>query len=457
MNSKFTLALIALIGVGVFALPSTMALFAGQHTFYNIDATGNQVPCVKCHGDVKMELSGPTAVAGSQAPHAQFRCEYCHRAEAGAASGDDAYASIRYSEVGGTTNLTLITTIEMFETGNFPKVITYPADGTPLTVDNWNVACSGGNCVFGLDGVTAFVNQTEFLPDGKYPGNLSTTIAVPGAMYNVSRMSETSTRNADGTPKDTTAGTQNNAFDPRKVTFSGVTGTTVSLAGAGSSEVTPGTRYHAASLVSCMECHGGEQMKGYPGYEIESAEPYKHSGWLLDATDPTGSTCNNCHYGNSGHLPGEGFLAAGGFQGVDGLGLTTKDAIEGSVEAHNEFVTQGSNGVLRNASAGYGASNIACVACHTHVATEIKFQKKYALYMYAQGTDTGNWTVSGHSAKGTVDVLEFGNATGGAWGTGNKTYNIDAPTGSDTIYINGTGTMTGLTNTLNDSAQALTQ
>jgi len=39
MNAKTTLVLIALIGVGLFALPQTTALFAGQHSFTNIDAT----------------------------------------------------------------------------------------------------------------------------------------------------------------------------------------------------------------------------------------------------------------------------------------------------------------------------------------------------------------------------------------------------------------------------------
>jgi len=63
MNAKFTLAIIALIGIGVFALPSTMSLFAGQHSFYNIDATGNQVPCKKCHGDVQAELGANAAGA----------------------------------------------------------------------------------------------------------------------------------------------------------------------------------------------------------------------------------------------------------------------------------------------------------------------------------------------------------------------------------------------------------
>src|SRR5574340_536068 len=99
MNTKFSLALIALIGIGVFALPSTMSLFAGQHSFYNIDATGNQVPCQKCHGDVKAELTttGYSAKTGTKGPHADFKCEYCHRAEAGFASGDDAYSKITYS------------------------------------------------------------------------------------------------------------------------------------------------------------------------------------------------------------------------------------------------------------------------------------------------------------------------------------------------------------------------
>src|SRR3990170_7740654 len=97
MNTKFTLAIIALVGIGVFALPSTMSLWAGQHSFYNIDATGNQVPCQKCHGDVKAELlSNAAAIPNTPGPHAAFKCEYCHRIEAGYASGDNAYGLITY-------------------------------------------------------------------------------------------------------------------------------------------------------------------------------------------------------------------------------------------------------------------------------------------------------------------------------------------------------------------------
>jgi hypothetical protein len=401
---------------------------------------------------VKTELAGGTASAGSQAPHAQFKCEYCHRAEAGAASGDDAYVSLSYSAQPGTTgNLTLITTIAMFETGNFPKQIQYPATGT-LTVDNWNTACGGATCVFALDGITPFVNKTDFLPDNLYPGNFNTINAQAGGRYNVSRMSETSTRQATGAPKDTNTTTQNNAFDPRKVTFSGPTGATVSLNGSGSSEVIPGSRYHAASLVSCMECHGGEQEKGVPGYEIESAEPYKHSNWLIDPTDPN-SKCANCHYGSTGHLPGEAFLAAGGFQDASGKGLTTGSADEGIVEAHNEFVTGESAGVLRTASLGYGASNIACVGCHTHVAVDINFQKKYIVKFDANAMGTGDWAVGGYGADGAVAVHAFGNGSGETFATGDKTYTW-AP--GENLYINGTQQIVGLSNDTSDSQTALT-
>ncbi len=439
MNSKFTLALIALVGIGVFALPSTMALFAGQHTFYNIDATGNQVPCQKCHGDVKVELSGDTAMAGSKAPHADFRCEYCHRSEAGMSSGDDAYAKITYSSSTGT-RIALVTTIANFENGNFPKGIQYTAG---MTVDNWL-----GN-VYALDGVTPWVNISAYDTESHvYGGNLSIN-GVAGTRYNYSYASETSTRTG-GLPKDTNPATKDTAFNPRGVTWPFATNTTESLVGAGSSEVTPGTRYHAASLVSCMECHGGEQAKGAPGYEIETAEPYNHAGWLLDATDGT-STCGNCHYGTAAHTPAfETALEAGGF------GLTGGNDT-GATEAHKEFVTSDSQGILRSSTeiGSYGASNIACVACHTHVAVDINFQKKYKVKLDAYGMSTGNWSVGGYAAEGTVNVATYGNSDGSVFGTGNKSYSW---TPTSTLYVNGNASQVilGLNNDTNDNKTALT-
>lgn len=440
MNAKLSLALIALVGVGVFALPSTMALFAGQHSFYNIDATGNQVPCVKCHGDVKAELgSGSSSLTGTKGPHADFKCEYCHRAEAGMASGDNAYAKITFSnDTGGS--IYLITTVANFENGNFPKVIVYQ---TGMTVDNWDAN------VYETGGVTPFVNQTDLLMELSrtsfaYAGVL-TSNGVAGSTYNYSYASESSTYSA-GSPKDKNTSTQNNAFNPRAVTFNATW--VENLNNSGSREVTPGTKYHAASLVSCMECHGGEQAKGVAGYEIDTAEPYNHAGWLIDPTD-TSSSCSNCHYSTASHTPAfETRLAAGGF------GLTGGDDT-GATEAHNELVTADSQGILRNASDGYGANNIGCVACHTHVAVDINFQKKYKVKLDAYGTGTGTWNVGGFAAEGDVMISTYGNSDGSVFATGNKSYDW-SPAG--TLYINGNAStpVVGLSSDTNDNQTALT-
>ena len=438
MNSKFTLALIALIGVGVFALPSTMALFAGQHTFYNIDATGNQVPCQKCHGDVKVELSGSTAMAGSQAPHATFQCEYCHRTEAGYAAGDDAYVAIRYGlDIDpDVTRINLVTTMANYEAGNFPKQIDAEA---MTTVDNWGNGTGAGGNVWNWDASAAFVDKPELRDEaGEYAGKLQ-TVVTPGR-YMYQRGSPTRLRNSDGTLP---TGMTNNPFDPRTVTINSTGG--VNLTGNGANAITPGTRYHAASLVSCMECHGGEQLKGAAGYEINTSTPYNHRAFVA-------SSCGQCHYGGN---EAKGAMAAGGFADAAGIGLTTGNSSEGSAEAHNEFVYSNSQGILRTAADGYGASNIACVACHTHVAVDINFQKKYKVKLDAYGMSTGNWSVGGYAAEGTVTISEYGNSDGSVFGVSNKTYDW-SPTTS--LYVGGNTTtpILGLNNDSSDNQAALT-
>ncbi len=52
MNSKVILLSFAVVAVGLFALPSTLSLFAGQHTFYG----GDDVRCAKCHQDIYDQL-----------------------------------------------------------------------------------------------------------------------------------------------------------------------------------------------------------------------------------------------------------------------------------------------------------------------------------------------------------------------------------------------------------------
>ena len=79
MNGKgIALLAVAVVAIGTFALPSTVSLFSGQHTWY--DLTGNKsVPCEKCHADIAEEmeqLAGPhTGETGFQ----RMKCSFCHR------------------------------------------------------------------------------------------------------------------------------------------------------------------------------------------------------------------------------------------------------------------------------------------------------------------------------------------------------------------------------------------
>lgn len=415
MNSKYALALIALVGVGVFALPATMSLFSGQHSFYNIDATGNQVPCVKCHGDVKMELSSgantdPTKGPLTPGPHANFQCEYCHRAEPGYASGDNAFGAVFYGNA-STGRRTIALTVYDLELENFPQTI---LAGDTLAQAMVGRTIHGGAAISPPD--TA--NATRVL-------TLSAEKLIPA-------YSRTT-----GLPLDTNPATKNTGLN-----LGAVNNTTAAwnltgdrsgplplLYGAGSKAVNPGTNYHAASLVSCMECHRGE-------------EPYGH---YTRITENGSAECANCHYGSSSSARWL-YLAAGGFN------LTNDPLDTGAAEAHNALVKQNTLGILRFE---YNTSNAGCVACHTHVPVDINFEKMYKLKFDAVAFSDGNWATGGFAAEGNVTVSVYGNGSGDTWAVGNKSMNW-VPTGS-TVYINGTGAQViGLTNDNDDSAAALT-
>jgi len=81
LGNKTLVLVVAVLAVGLFVMPSALALFAGQHTFY----TGSGVDCAKCHGAEAGELaaSGMNA-AGSQQIHYSQTCLECHQsADAG--------------------------------------------------------------------------------------------------------------------------------------------------------------------------------------------------------------------------------------------------------------------------------------------------------------------------------------------------------------------------------------
>ena len=73
MTSKLILIGIAIAAAGLIALPQTLALFAGQHYFYDIGANLDNygVPCAKCHADVYFELNNSYV-------HQGVKCAECH-------------------------------------------------------------------------------------------------------------------------------------------------------------------------------------------------------------------------------------------------------------------------------------------------------------------------------------------------------------------------------------------
>ena len=78
MDKKLFLVLAA-IAIGIVALPQTIAMFAGQHNWYDTTVP-NQIPCEKCHADIFQEISqgGNTGV------------NYLHRTQGGGTTGCDA-------------------------------------------------------------------------------------------------------------------------------------------------------------------------------------------------------------------------------------------------------------------------------------------------------------------------------------------------------------------------------
>lgn len=86
MREKQLLLISAALAIGIFALPSTMSLFAGQHVWYDLSPEGNDVPCEKCHADIKDEL-------GLSGAHENISCEGCHRTDQGVGGYAEGYGA----------------------------------------------------------------------------------------------------------------------------------------------------------------------------------------------------------------------------------------------------------------------------------------------------------------------------------------------------------------------------
>jgi hypothetical protein len=131
-------------------------------------------------------------------------------------------------------------------------------------------------------------------------------------------------------------------------------------------DTTPGKEAHAASVVECMDCHGGT---GDGGTNHWSDREYVGRCWT------------DCH----GPLD----LTAGGF------GLTPRSYDTGTKAAHKQFVLDAKD----NSSLMEGA-NEACIACHTRVGVNITWTKNEYLEFTATENAAGNWTIASFTAGG---------------------------------------------------------
>lgn len=73
MKNRSILLLIAVVLVGLFALPNALSLFAGQHSFTK---AGNGEMCTTCHSDVADEMLGATY--HKTLASATEKCRVCH-------------------------------------------------------------------------------------------------------------------------------------------------------------------------------------------------------------------------------------------------------------------------------------------------------------------------------------------------------------------------------------------
>lgn len=100
MSGKIALIAIAVVAIGIFALPCTISVLGGVHTWYDLDArNGKYIPCIKCHADVYEEYE---IMARRHAPHWTLEksndpntaCYACHRVK-----------KIQYAEGGSTVKI----------------------------------------------------------------------------------------------------------------------------------------------------------------------------------------------------------------------------------------------------------------------------------------------------------------------------------------------------------------
>jgi hypothetical protein len=81
--SKITTLMIAVVAIGIFALPATFSVNSGQHTFKQINPASPSTFCNQCHGgtdSVSTELAASdTGVYNGGKIHGTQNCGSCHQ------------------------------------------------------------------------------------------------------------------------------------------------------------------------------------------------------------------------------------------------------------------------------------------------------------------------------------------------------------------------------------------
>jgi len=78
-NLKMVFAIMAIVFLGIVALPYAVSLFTGQHTWYDLSG-GYGSKCVKCHADIYGELSAGGHHKNIVGVDDGEECLVCHRA-----------------------------------------------------------------------------------------------------------------------------------------------------------------------------------------------------------------------------------------------------------------------------------------------------------------------------------------------------------------------------------------
>ena len=81
MDGKGILLLMSVVAVGMFVLPSSLALYTGSHDFVGAE----EVECGKCHSGAAGDQLAATIANGSA--HATMTCKDCHYGNAGTVGG----------------------------------------------------------------------------------------------------------------------------------------------------------------------------------------------------------------------------------------------------------------------------------------------------------------------------------------------------------------------------------